>query len=275
MGIAKVSIQTLRTFVKNGWTIANRRAITSQIGKSNFDEITNLARKQGMTGDVFDYQMVKDQFTSNNLTTLKRSIAGEVPKNEGTAFKRVNTNGKIEKQPISVKIMPIRENEEWVTYNFFDGNIPIGFVQLEEHFNIGKELRPRVGLFKDYPEYGIQGNRVIVHMLQNYNEKVYAGIGNLADRVAVQHCLNHGIEPNILSEASYQSHLAHFLRGKRFLPYKGEDYNKIFEQLAKIHTTGVRIDTSQCGSLFTYMPREMVEQIKTEVANTPLFTFKI
>ena len=39
-------ITVLRQFVKNGWTIANRKAIISQIGKSNFDEITLLAQKQ-------------------------------------------------------------------------------------------------------------------------------------------------------------------------------------------------------------------------------------
>ena len=39
-------ITILRQMVKNGWTIANRRNIISQIGKSNFDEIALLAKKQ-------------------------------------------------------------------------------------------------------------------------------------------------------------------------------------------------------------------------------------
>jgi hypothetical protein len=76
MGIAKVSIQTLRTFVKNGWTIANRRAITSQIGKSNFDEIANLARKQGIDGDIFEYQFTKDFLKPNELISSKNTLLG-------------------------------------------------------------------------------------------------------------------------------------------------------------------------------------------------------
>ena len=36
-------IAVLRQIVKNGWTIANRKAIISQIGRGNFDEIVSLA----------------------------------------------------------------------------------------------------------------------------------------------------------------------------------------------------------------------------------------
>lgn len=59
-----LSVSVLRTFVKNGWTIANRHTVCSQIGKSNFEEIVQLAKKKGFTGDVFEYQMVKDELLS-------------------------------------------------------------------------------------------------------------------------------------------------------------------------------------------------------------------
>jgi hypothetical protein len=38
-------ITILRQIIKNGWTISNRRNIISQIGRSNFDEIALLAKK--------------------------------------------------------------------------------------------------------------------------------------------------------------------------------------------------------------------------------------
>lgn len=218
-------------------------------------------QKKVIAGDVFE-------------TRRALSIENSIVNNTGIAFKKVKkASGKIEKQQIPVEINAVRDNEKMVTYNFFDGDTPIGFVQLEEIFD--RNMRARVGMNKDYPELGIRGSRVIVHMLQNYNEKTYAGIGNLADKVAVQHCLNYGIEPNILSEASYQSHLAHFLRGKRFFPYRGVDYNKDFEQLAKNRTKGEHIDTSEYGSLLTYMPREMVEKLKAELISCPLFSYKV
>jgi len=69
--------------------------------------------------------------------------------------------------------------------------------------------------------------------------------------------------------------LAHFLRGKRFLPYRGEDFNKTFEQIAKTRVKGTHIDTSEYGTLLTYMPREMVQRLKAEVKNAPLFSYKV
>ena len=65
-------ISMLRSIVNNGWTIANRRAVCSRIGKSNFEEIANLAKKKGMTGDIFDYQMVKDELNPRNLSEVKK-----------------------------------------------------------------------------------------------------------------------------------------------------------------------------------------------------------
>ena len=64
-------ISMLRAIVNNGWTIANRRVVCSQIGKSNFEEIANLAKKKGLTGDVFEYQMVKDELLPTKLKQTK------------------------------------------------------------------------------------------------------------------------------------------------------------------------------------------------------------
>ena len=36
-------ISMLRSIVNNGWTIANRRTVCSQIGKSNFEEIAKIS----------------------------------------------------------------------------------------------------------------------------------------------------------------------------------------------------------------------------------------
>ena len=272
----KISI--LRSMVNNGWTIANRRAVCSQIGKSNFEEIVTLANKKGLTGDVFEYQMVKDELNLRNLSEVRKALEIEKPVSESASIvlkKIKNVSGEVEKQAISVKINATRDNAEMVTYNFFDGDKPIGFVQLEEHFHRknGTSCPPGI-LLKDYPKLGIEGDRVIVHMLENFDEKTYSGIGNLADKVAIQHCLLHGIEPNVVSEAAYQSHLAHFLRGKRFLPMWGKDFNKIFEHIAKTRVKGTHVDTSEYGTLITYMPSEMVQRLKAEVINNPLFSYK-
>ena len=65
------NISLLRQFVNNGWTIANRRAICSQIGKSNFEEIIQMAKNNGITGDIFEYQMAKSNLTNGNIQQAK------------------------------------------------------------------------------------------------------------------------------------------------------------------------------------------------------------
>ena len=69
------NITTLRTWVKNGWTIANRRAISSQIGKENFEGITSSAKIQNLADDTFEYQEAIKYLTPTELEkTLKLLI---------------------------------------------------------------------------------------------------------------------------------------------------------------------------------------------------------
>lgn len=65
----------LRTLVNNGWTIANRRAVVSQIGKNNFDELATLAKKANMGGDVFTYQSAVENLTPNTFKSTKSFLS--------------------------------------------------------------------------------------------------------------------------------------------------------------------------------------------------------
>lgn len=69
MGISNIS--HLRTLVKNGWTIANRRAVVSEIGNNSFDDIAQLAKKAGMGGDVFEYQAAKQYLSASNCSNTR------------------------------------------------------------------------------------------------------------------------------------------------------------------------------------------------------------
>ncbi len=140
-------------------------------------------------------------------------------------------------------------------------------------------------LFKDYKAQGITGPRVIVDYLENFDDKSVGGVGKLADKLAVKHCLDKNIEPNIISVADYNSHVAHYLRGKRFFPlkkfsdaydyfkcvYKETDVNKILEKLIEnSKSTGVRIDISQWGILPMYMPKELAMKYIEELKIHPI-----
>ena len=67
-------ITVLRQMIKNGWTIVNRRNIISQIGKSNFDEITLLAQKTGRTGDIFRFCDAKRFLCPNEISATKEAL---------------------------------------------------------------------------------------------------------------------------------------------------------------------------------------------------------
>jgi len=67
-------ITVLRQMIENGWTIANRRNIISQIGKNDFDEITLLAKKTGRTGDIFRFSDAKRFLHPNEISATKEAL---------------------------------------------------------------------------------------------------------------------------------------------------------------------------------------------------------
>lgn len=70
--MSKISI--LRKFVTKGWTIANRSAITSQIGKQNFSEISNLALKANLSEDIFEFSKAKDLLKKDVFESTKQAL---------------------------------------------------------------------------------------------------------------------------------------------------------------------------------------------------------
>lgn len=69
------TISVLRQMVKNGWTIANRKAIVSQIGQTNFNEIVLLAKKSGRTGDIFRFTDAKYFLKPNEIQATKEALS--------------------------------------------------------------------------------------------------------------------------------------------------------------------------------------------------------
>lgn len=135
-------------------------------------------------------------------------------------------------------------------------------------------------LLKNYPEYGIEGPRVIVEWLENHNDSRYSGMGKLADKIAVKHCLDNNIKPVIISEADWGSHVAHYKRGKRFLPltqdmpmysflkerYGTSDVNEILRQLvAKSEMTGEYVNIMKWQPITMYMPQELAQKYANEL----------
>ena len=56
----------LKTLVNNGWTIANRKVVTSEIGKEKFEQMVDLARSANLV-DSFSYSEASPYLTKKNI----------------------------------------------------------------------------------------------------------------------------------------------------------------------------------------------------------------
>lgn len=200
--------------------------------------------------------------------------------NTGLVFRKVvdKVTGKITKIP--ERIFVEQKGGGFIFRN--SKNEIIGGVKLELYKNLNTE--GLIGLFKDMPEYGIVGDRVVIKTVDNIRQEEYSGIAKLADQIAVEYCLKNKIKPNIVFDAAYNSHAAHYLRGMKFIPFSDgaqiskifkEDFgtsnpNKIVEKIIRNTPQGQHCDTSALGMLKAYMPKEVVEKYLQEIKYNPV-----
>ena len=207
------------------------------------------------------------------------------PENKTVIFKKVkdHATGKLIKTPCEVYVAESVKDGWQTTYHFIEKDLKTeaGYVTIDDWSKLKKdscywEVYENSALLDNYPELGITGKRVSIEYLQNNNEELYAGIGAAADQIAVEYCLKNGFKPNITSVADYESHIAHYNRGRRFFEISKNDIDidayefleqfgtlkpdKIIEKRIAASKTGERIDTSDLGALHMYMPQEIIQK---------------
>lgn len=212
----------------------------------------------------------------------KKLVVDYDPENYGYIFDKKSNS------PEKVMILTGHDDKKLdeISYHFMSCDLrkEYGYVHLSLHLNPETDVRNCYFLdediLKDYPIYNVTGPRVIVEYLQNSYATEKGGIGKLADKLAVKYCLDNHIKPVITSVADKGSHVAHYLRGKRFLPppkdtssyaylkerYGCTDLNKILEKLVKeSDVTGDKIDLGNLGIFPMYMPSELVSKYRQEI----------
>ncbi|MFR1504049.1 MAG: hypothetical protein ACLSUS_08115 [Opitutales bacterium] len=173
-----------------------------------------------------------------------------------------------------------------ISYHFMSRSLSkeYGYVHLSLHRDPRADLKESSFLDREllinYPKHKIQGPRVIVEYLQNWEDSKKGGIGRLADKLAVKYCIENNIKPVIISNADRGSHVAHYLRGKRFLPpekdtssydYLAKNYgctnlNKILAKLLKdSEKNEEKIDLGDLGMFPMYMPEELAQKYVKEL----------
>lgn len=196
---------------------------------------------------------------------------------------------KINDTPIKAKILFSKINELDSVFNFMSEDLEkcYGYVYFTKLIN--PEFIIYYGcrneLIKDWYDEEIIGTRLCVTYLENFDEKTVGGIGNLSDKMLVKYCLDNNMPVNIVSEADTGSHVAHFLRGRRFFElndsnphynfymnkYGTVDINSILNKLIqKAKQTGESVNLKGWGVEAMYMPKEIVEKYINELTCNPI-----
>ena len=184
-------------------------------------------------------------------------------------------------QPLETYILQVTDenepDEDGFVFMSKDLNTKYGFVELDKDYENYDE-----DLYLDYKKQGLVGDRVVVAYLKNEKKAKVGGVGKLADRIAVKYCKDNGIDPPvIISHAAEGSHVAHYLRGKRFVPpYKSQlEYsslkdrygeanpNRILKQLIKqSKKDGEPVNIRGWGDLdlVMYLPKNLIDKYSQE-----------
>ncbi len=194
---------------------------------------------------------------------------------------------KVNNKDLKTMILISGNDTNKTTYHFLTENLDkeYGYVELSKCDNPRVFDTPYYDLLKDYPEYNISGPRIIVDYLQNWDDTKIGKVGHLADKLAVKFCMDNHMPFNIISVADKGSHVAHFLRGKRYLPidkdtctytffkeqYGKDDINEILTELInEAKHKGVKADIGGWGTQAMYMPKELVQKYLKELKLHPI-----
>lgn len=171
-------------------------------------------------------------------------------------------------------------NSNTTSYHFMSEDLEkeYGYVNISDNFynlKLAHLLYLYEDIYNDYPQLGITGPRIIIEYLENLDKSNIGDIGILADKISVAHCIKNNIKPVIVSMADRDSHVAHYIRGKRFIPiekdsdkynyymkkYGTADINSIIKSLIENNSTKDRISTKDWSMLPMYMPQEKIKEI--------------
>ena len=211
------------------------------------------------------------------------------PLDRAVIYKKVydKENKFIKKIPYEVGIAKSK-NSFFTTYHLVEDNTKreIGYINICNFTKLPKNKYTAFlfnkNLMKDYPEYGIVGERINIDYIQNNYESEFSGIAKITDQIAIEYCLRHNIRPLILSESEMNAHIAHYKRGRRFFLPKNEKRIKKFtdvfgtdnpneilkDRLEKAN--GKRVECADLGDLLMYMPESVIQQYIEKIKQHPI-----
>lgn len=196
---------------------------------------------------------------------------------------------KINNRPLESNILFSKINSVQHVFNFMSKDLSkcygyVHFTKIDDP-NILCNYLCEPELMKNRVEEGIWGGRLVVNFLENFDDKKIGGIGKLADKMTVKFCLDNNFPTNIVSVADLNSHVAHYLRGKRFFKlepdtlgyevfkrkYNTLNVNSVLNKLIKkAKRNGHRVNLDGWSLFPMYMPAELVRKYTLELAKHPI-----
>ena len=210
----------------------------------------------------------------------EKTLNDLVPKHKGIIYKKIkDENGKvIRKDPVEVDIVKIGDSDfEFEIDKKLIGGVRLGYFVRKGREDAYNELR------RNYKKEGIKGDRIIAEYIYNCKQEEYCGMGHLSDLIEVAACRELGFEPNVVSWSVTDAAPLHYMRGKRFVPFKRynrhchryyhrKNPNDIVKEIIENTPKGQKFDTSKIHHCFlTYMPKEMIKELEEELKEHPIF----
>ena len=239
---------------------------------------TPLRMNNGLQTDIVNFSgLFKKEVPAKKP---EKTLNDLVPKHKGIVYKKIkDEKGQvIAKEPVEVDIVKNGASD----FEFeVDGNL-IGGLRMSYYSPKNKEGFCNEK-YKDYRREGIKGDRIIAEYIYNCKQEEYCGMGHLSDLIEVAACRELGFEPNVVSWSMTDAAPLHYMRGKRFVPFKRynrhyqwyyhrKNPNDMVKEIIENTPKGQKFDTSKINHCFlTYMPKEMIGELEEELKEHPIF----
>ena len=239
-----------------------------------------LRMNNGLQTDVVSFSGIFDIFKKEKTETPKKTLNDCVPKHKGIIYKKVkDENGNvIKKVPVEADIVKIGASDfEFEVDREIVGGVRMSYFKKEGRKNNYSDL------YHNYRKEGVVGDRILANYIYNCKGDGYCGVGHLADLVEVAACKELGIKPNVVSHSVPEAAPLHYMRGKRFIPFKKyrsyyyyfynkKNPNDMVKEIIENTPKGQKFDTSKINHCFlTYMPKEMIGELEEELKEHPIF----
>lgn len=251
----------------------------SQSRKCRLSQSPVSFRSQVINVNHIDYATGKAKTITVNQNPLDKAVI----------YKKVYNalTGKYDKKPFCVDVASCEE-KNITRYILLDpkSHNELAYCEISQVKELPVDNVVDSLLTKDFPEYGLVGDKVTILGLKNNFYGSLSGVGEVCDRIAIEYCLKNNIKPNIISYADCDSHAAHYKRGRKFIDvrkaplfldpekfyqrYGTYDPNVVIKKLVDSAPEGQRVCTANLIGIFMYMPQDVVRKYMNVIREHPI-----